>query len=794
MKRRHSINMFPICNLNGIDFSFKLIEFDWEILKNREEVYHQSVNKLTLKISSQTKGPCALYYKDGKPYFAIPKNKSISAKKISVGPLQISINPLPDVYDVSIDTISTENLSVIHQFIEFSIRENLNRKGDLWRFSANQYFWNKPVNKDDGGNIDVFGGFQFRLVRKNKAFYIVLDVNYKYIGRQFLSEFVNKDNILTVGKSLKGARCLYMNGDDWYTVVVDGFANSISEQTFGGKTIYNYILDKNNGESFDLKPYLKKDSVTLLYKYPGRSMQPHTAAACLAKQIFPTDHPDIREMHRRSALVPFKRFKEIKSAISRHFQNITINDVRLEIVTEPIEKDATFFEMPALKFNNGKVLSLNKNESSEEFSIHDFASERKRLILENGILNEGVYDPQFLVVPRELEKGKAKLIKELLEDQIRSLSPAFKGFKIVTYKSLSNKSATHQIGEIQRVFKENNVNTGSVLFILPNYGRNGGYKVKNLHDLLKNKFYPDIKFQCASQYKVESYIGSFPDNEQGVKYDVYQRSRMQFKSYLFNLALEHLLANRKWPYALSKNAHYDIYIGVDVHDRYVGLTFFYKNGEKIYFDSKKVPMKTGFKRAEKIRSKDLVEKIYEKLKAHIPLYCNNPNGIVLIRDGRSFGEEEKALLEVIEKLNQDHLIEKDKIRWSVVDLHKQSAIPLRIASHTSGHDKIENPRSGAYVMLNENEGFIFSTGFPFKIPGSVKPLNLIQSAGNCDFKLVLEDIYNQCILAFSAPDRSNSLPITIKLIDCLIQPLAYSSEEVLEEDEMEFENEENTLT
>ena len=131
-----------------------------------------------------------------------------------------------------------------------------------------------------------------------------------------------------------------------------------------------------------------------------------------------------------------------------------------------------------------------------------------------------------------------------------------------------------------------------------------------------------------------------------------------------NLALEHLLANRKWPYALSKNAHYDIYIGVDVHDRYVGLTFFYKNGEKIYFDSKKVPMKTGFKRAEKIRSKDLVEKIYEKLKAHIPLHCNNPNGIVLIRDGRSFGEEEKALLEVIEKERRLELcFEGDRIHY-----------------------------------------------------------------------------------------------------------------------------------
>ena len=44
------------------------------------------------------------------------------------------------------------------------------------------------------------------------------------------------------------------------------------------------------------------------------------------------------------------------------------------------------------------------------------------------------------------------------------------------------------------------------------------------------------------------------------------------------------------------------------------------------------------------------------------------------------------------------------------------------------------------------------------------------------------------MLAFSAPDRSNALPITIKLIDTLLEPLTGATEEE-EEDENETDDE-----
>lgn len=249
--------------------------------------------------------------------------------------------------------------------------------------------------------------------------------------------------------------------------------------------------------------------------------------------------------------------------------------------------------------------------------------------------------------------------------------------------------------------------------------------------------------------------------------------------------MEHLIVNRKWAFALSKNLHYDIYIGVDVHERYAGFTFFFKNGEHIFFFPEQVPKKNKSQRAEKLKAALLYKMIYEKLKLFIPKYAANPNGIVIIRDGRSFGEEEKALNSVIESLTADGLVNTNTLKHGVIDLHKQSAVPLRLASHTNSYNNLENPIAGAYKLFDSSEGFIYNTGFPFQIPGTAKPLHLSLKTGNIEFLKAMEDIFCQSMMAFSAPDRSNSLPVTIKLIDTLLEPLAATVEIVEEEDEFE---------
>ena len=63
-----------------------------------------------------------------------------------------------------------------------------------------------------------------------------------------------------------------------------------------------------------------------------------------------------------------------------------------------------------------------------------------------------------------------------------------------------------------------------------------------------------------------------------------------------------LLMMNKDFWDLMENPHYDIYIGIDVHDRHAGFTFFLKNGEHIFFFPEPVPLKNRSQSAEKLKA------------------------------------------------------------------------------------------------------------------------------------------------------------------------------------------------
>lgn len=299
--------------------------------------------------------------------------------------------------------------------------------------------------------------------------------------------------------------------------------------------------------------------------------------------------------------------------------------------------------------------------------------------------------------------------------------------------------------------------------------------MSTFYDCVKGKFHRTLKVQCASGRKLKGFFQVHQTSD-GLDYRVPEQAKGKFRAYLRNLVFEHLIVNRKWPYALADDLHYDVYVGIDVHSRYAGFTFFFKNGQQIFFASEKVPKKNSSQRAEKLKADLLFKIIYDKLKKYLPKYAANPNGIVVVRDGRSFGEEEKALAKVVAALAEDDLVDVQTLKTGIVDLHKQSTIPMRLVSQTNGHARLENPAIGACKMINAREGFLFTTGYPFRIPGTVHPMHYALRSGDVDFDLVMEDLFHQTMLAFSAPERGSRLPVTIKLIDTLLTPLSAMSD------------------
>jgi hypothetical protein len=96
-----------------------------------------------------------------------------------------------------------------------------------------------------------------------------------------------------------------------------------------------------------------------------------------------------------------------------------------------------------------------------------------------------------------------------------------------------------------------------------------------------------------------------------------------------------------------------------------------------------------------------------------------------------------------------------ELNWGIIDLHKQSAVPLRVALQTNGHEGLTNPHAGSYKLINGREGFIFNTGFPFGIPGSAKPQHLSLKAGNLSFLNVMEDVFAKA--CWLSPRRTGAI-------------------------------------
>ena len=242
---------------------------------------------------------------------------------------------------------------------------------------------------------------------------------------------------------------------------------------------------------------MKPDDITMLYNYPGRSMESHNGASSLAKMLYSTNDPEVKALHRYSIKDPSRRFETIGKNINRYFQNITFNRKSLKIDVNPVVEQVRNFIMPTLKYNNDKTLKVGHYSTGASAPLREFGAERKQYIIENGIINKSSFDAQFLIVPDYLNKELMEAFKKNAEWQIKKLAPAFVSFKVIRYKVLENQSATYQIQEIEKVLQQQNALSGFALFVLPDVSYDSKRHIKNFHDCLKSKFYPGLKVQCA---------------------------------------------------------------------------------------------------------------------------------------------------------------------------------------------------------------------------------------------------------------------------------------------------------
>jgi hypothetical protein len=245
-----------------------------------------------------------------------------------------------------------------------------------------------------------------------------------------------------------------------------------------------------------------------------------------------------------------------------------------------------------------------------------------------------------------------------------------------------------------------------------------------------------------------------------------------------------LIVNRKWLWKLTEPLYYDTYIGIDVLNKVAGVTFIYNYGRDIYFRN------YDTKQAEALTKQQLKSIIANDVAEDLRRLGLKPANIIVHRDGRSFSQEIAGLHAGLIELKKLKLV-MDEAIIGVVDIRKSAATQLRLFEGTDPSN-LANPTFGSNYVLSSREGVVCTTGAPFRFSGTANPLTAVVRDGDLDINAVLADIFALAQLAYSAPDKCVRLPLTIKLADDFLEPIAgeadddealYGIDDVSDEDE-----------
>ncbi|MBL7840568.1 MAG: hypothetical protein JNJ75_10540 [Cyclobacteriaceae bacterium] len=768
------INWFRLDNWQEFNFQYRLVEVKVDGVGNDSKLLNKAFYNALNHLAYSTKGVVATAYHKDKRYAAVKGDAVLKQEVIAGSPMNVTLTPLEGVFELKVKDMDDQNLDLALKFLDSAINWQLNKNRNLWDAGINTFLKKVPLPLSTDMETDIYQGFKFRIVAEDKNnVFICLDLAYRYADKKTLSEVlkvvpVERHNDLVFNKNF-----LYLNGDDWYTVKGKSIGGSISEHMIPGKkgdiSVFDYIITEGKYANAKFKAPLHKDSETLFCSYSANAITSFASAACLAKRIRMAED----ELHRHSINDPTKRFSKAEMFIGNYFQQLKFNGITLKIATKPYRKECKTFPIPAMKYGNNAVLKPYEGNVKYGKPIDSFPKRRREYVFRNGILSDSAFTNQFLFVPDTMPLPYAKAIKYYFDKGMKTIAPHFPGFTIHTY-SVRNKPFAHKVfADLKKYIEDNRMKGGSALFVLPEGGRDSNTFVKSLHKIIKKELFDLVKIKCVSESSLNRYFKLGVNERYPLSYAVPDHQMRQFNSYRTNTLFEVLIINKKWPFALAENLHHDLYIGIDAHEFYAGFCFFFGNGEKIVFEVDKVSKGTGTFRNEKINYKVISDKIYAVLSRHLSVADQKPRSIVILRDGVSYGEEEKALVDAMQRLTDDKMLDKNVVKTGVIDVAKSTSVPVRAASFNGNTRALENPDCGTYFMMNKKDAFIFNTGRPYAVPGSSKPIHVSFTCGNIDFEKALEDIFRLTQITFSSPDRPTSLPLPLKLIDTLIRDVAH---------------------
>ncbi len=752
---KHSTNLFEIINLSELGgfyrtYEVKNIKIDWR----EDESQIINLNNLVKLIAFENKIPVALLLHNDYLSIAIPVDKELEKLEYALTPDVLTLNPTERVKEINFKNLDPESKHVALSFLRFALQTPLIKDNSLWK-SGSSFFTKRPINwNDDNRETDVYGGFGFKLLSLDRNIYVAVRLCYKYVDRKWLTDRCPIEKI----NDYKMRHALYHFGHKFFPVQLLGITGkSISEQKFKPEnidsitTVFEYTKKEAGTNPPQWILTLNPSSPAINYRYPGNEKKRY-GAATLCKLILPTDDPNTSHLHPLSIKPPHKRLSLSQDIVKLYLNKGNFNGAPIKVSDTPLSIERKVFQVPAQLFGQNAVLEVN----GKGISLDRLGKTRMEYLRDpniGGLITSG-FDAQYLLAPLSLNRQIVEDFKNRLEKSIQQFVHGSYSMELILYDDLKAKTLKEQSEAI--LGKCINLH-GYAVLILPSSSRPA-----DLHNFIKKKLWPKVQCQCVLAESLSNFYHR--DSLCKVKRDL----KGKYISYLRYTALGYLMVNRKWLWALRDKLHYDAYIGVDVLNNTAAFTFLYNNGLRCFTHI------YPSKQKEKLLPQQIREVIYKHLKADLG-NCNvSPQSIIIHRDGRAYLSEWRGFQDAIEQLQRDKVLP-ESVVIGIVEVHKHNSYGFRLFLK----EKViyRNPIIGSWEMFGEDRGIVCTTGEPFKLPGTANPLYIQIAYGKLDIRKVLQDIFSLSQLCWMNPEGCCRLPITVKLCDEFLNPVAAEADE-----------------
>jgi len=711
-------------------------------------------------VAIREKCPVAMIRGTSGTRLVIPADVALSETEYRLAPDVVRLKAEEHVKECHLGSEDTEERHVCMSFLNFDFRGRLRSESDLWSGSAHAFFPRKPLN---GGNlsreIDLYEGFHFHIRYLDQKLFVGIKLAHKYVDAAWAVDRFQEDAF----DRLKMRMFLYHFGYIWYPIqLIEVMDKTIAETEFvlqeSGQSVslFDYVVGKAGKNAPPWIRNLDSKTKSVRYRNPGRDVRLF-APLGLLKLIHRTDDPGARELHRQSIKGPEDRFSFGRQVIEKYFQNQTFLGKQLSIDPSSHVVRPKVFPVPCLEFGQGKLLRVADSPKDGEVLLGELGRSRVNMLTDStaGVAVTSMLEPQYIVIPRSLDRAIASDVTKKLEAATRSFLQTSYRLETVLYDERSSRTLKQYVDAILAGVRQANVKHGRGVLILP------AKAPGDLHNYIKRALRDQLQFQCLDAGKLGTFYQTVL-REGACSIEPVPSLSRRLGSYVNFASLGLLIVNRQWGWVLQEGTRYDAYVSFDVLNGHAAFTFFYDGGRHCYtrsFDSGQ---------PEKLLKAQVRKAIYEGLKSDLQV-VRIPRSLVLQRDGRLFKAEWLGFEEAVKQLISEGVLPNDLL-FGGIEIAKKFSSGLRVVRETK--ESLQNPTIGTSLQTAADEGIVCTTGQPFPIPGTASPIAVRLEHGSLNLDWIMEDIFRKSLLSWSSPGTCLSVPIDLKLCDEVLRAFA----------------------